>query len=131
MRLLLMAAAAVVLATPASAYTDQEIATALMGNAWCTFSYNQTTGYSHSRRAVFGGNGILTVRSNDEGGSSGSGGSYYGQSAGGETYGWKVFGGVLYLSEGRQWGAHSLDSKNNSNGSLILIVDGQEWSACR
>jgi hypothetical protein len=115
---------------PATAYTDQEISTALMANAWCSFSYNQTTGYSHSKRAVFGGNGILSINSGNEGGSSGYGGSYYGQSSGGESYGWAVKGGVLYLSDGATWDAHSLDAKNNSNGSLILIVDGKEWSTC-
>jgi hypothetical protein len=115
---------------PATAYTDQEISTALMANAWCSFSYNQTTGYSHSKRAVFGGNGILSINSGNEGGSSGYGGSYYGQSSGGESYGWAVKGGVLYLSDGATWNAHSLDAKNNSNGSLILIVDGKEWSTC-
>ena len=102
-----------------------------MANAWCSFSYNQTTGYSHSKRAVFTADGMLRVASNNEGGSSGSGGSYYGQSTGGDTYGWRVQGGVLYLSEGGAWGAHTLDAKNNSNGSIILIVDGTEWSACR
>jgi hypothetical protein len=115
----------------ANAYTDQEISTALMANAWCSFSYNQTTGYSHSKRAVFGGNGILRINSGNEGGSLGYGGSYYGQSSGGESYGWAVKGGVLYLSDGASWDAHSLDSKNNSNGSIILIVDGKEWSVCR
>ena len=115
----------------AHAYTDQEISTALTANAWCSFSYNQTTGYSHSKRAVFGGNGVLSIHSGNEGGSSGSGGSYYGQSSGGQSYGWAVKGGVLYLSDGASWDAHSLDSKRNSNGSIILIVDGKEWSVCR
>jgi hypothetical protein len=115
----------------ANAYTDQEISTALMANAWCSFSYNQTTGYSHSKHAVFGGNGILRINSGAEGGSSGYGGSYYGQSSGGESYGWAVKGGVLYLSDGASWDAHSLDSKRNSNGSIILIVDGKEWSVCQ
>ena len=128
---LLAAMAALCFAVPASAYTDQEISTALMANAWCSFSYNQTTGYSHSKRGVFGADGSLNVSSNNEGGSSGSGGSYYGQSRGGDNYGWRVVGGVLYLSSGGSWEAHSLDAKYNSNGSLILIVDGTEWSSCR
>ena len=131
---LFVAAAAVALMSfngPANAYTDQEISTALMANAWCSFSYNQTTGYSHSKRAVFGGNGVLSINSGSEGGSSGFGGSYYGQSSGGESYGWAVKNSILYLSDGASWDAHSLDSKRNSNGSLILIVDGKEWSPCR
>ena len=131
---LFVAAAAVALMSsngPANAYTDQEISTALMANAWCSFSYNQTTGYSHSKHAVFGGNGVLSINSGSEGGSSSSGGSYYGQSSGGESYGWAVKDSVLYLSDGASWDAHSLDSKRNSNGSLILIVDGKEWSPCR
>ena len=133
MRKALFAAMAVLIGCglPACAYTDQEISTALMANAWCSFSYNQTTGYSHSKRGVFSADGSLNVSSNNEGGSSGYGGSYYGQSRGGDNYGWRVQGGVLYLSEGGSWGAHTLDAKYNSNGSLILIVDGTEWSSCR
>ena len=115
----------------ANAYSDQEISSRLMQNAWCSFSYNQTTGYSHSKRAVFGGNGVLNINSGNEGGSSGYGGSYYGQSSGGQSYGWAVKGGVLYLSDGNSWDGHSLDAKNNSNGSLILLVDGKEWETCR
>ena len=115
---------------PANAYTDQEISTALTANAWCSFSYNQTMGYSHSKRAVFGGKGILSIHSAAEGGSSGANGSVYGQSSGGESYGWAVKNGVLYLSDGASWNAHSLDSMRNSNSSLILIVDGKEWSKC-
>ena len=126
-----MTAGIMAFAGTANAYSDQEISTALMANAWCSFSYNQTTGYSHSKRAVFGGNGVLSIHSGNEGGSSGSGGSYYGQSSGGQSYGWAVKGGVLYLSDGASWDAHSLDSKRNSNGSIILIVDGKEWSVCR
>ncbi len=126
-----IAAACAALAAPAAAWTDQEISNALMANAWCSFSYNQTTGYSHSKRAVFGSNGVLTIRSDNEGGSSGSGGSYYGQSNGGNSYGWRVQGATLYLSDGASWDAHTLDSKSSSNGGLVLIVDGQEWTPCR
>jgi len=133
MRKWMFAAAAALIGfnAPANAYTDREISTALMANAWCSFSYNQTTGYSHSKRAVFGSNGVLSIHSGSEGGSSGSGGSYYGQSSGGESHGWTVKDSVLYLYDGASWDAHSLDSKRNSNGSLILIVDGKEWSVCR
>lgn len=126
-----MLAVLVLAAGRAEAYTDQEIASALMANAWCSFSYNQTTGYSHSQHAVFGGDGVLRVTSGAEGGSSGYGGSYYGQSSGGDSYNWAVRGGVLYLGAGGSWDAHSLDSKTSSNGTLILLVDGKEWSPCR
>jgi len=132
MRIFLVAAAALIaFSAPSFAYTDAEITRALEANAWCSFSYNKTTGYSHSRRAIFGANGVLTVQSNNEGGSSGSGGSYYGQSRGGQSYGWRVEGGVLYLSDGRSEDAHSLDSKRSSSGGLVLLVDGEEWTPCR
>ena len=63
MRIFWMAAmAAFAFAAPASAYTDQEISNALMANAWCSFSYNQTTGYSHSKRGVFSADGSLNER---------------------------------------------------------------------
>jgi len=95
------------LAMPALAYSGQEISAARTANAWCSFSYNWTAGYSHSKRVMFGGNSILTVKSNNEGGSSGYGGSHYGQSSGGNSCGWRVMGGVLYLSEGGDWGART------------------------
>jgi len=79
----------------------------------------------------FGSNGVLSIHSGSEGGSSGSGGSYYGNRPAGNPTAGLSKDSVLYLYDGASWDAHSLDSKRNSNGSLILIVDGKEWSVCR
>ncbi|HYD98985.1 MAG TPA: hypothetical protein VEH84_06350 [Alphaproteobacteria bacterium] len=118
-------------ALPALAYSDGEIARFLQGTAWCAFSYNQTTGYSHSRRAVFGGDGRLSVATDAEGGSSGPAGSVYGQGRGGDVYAWQVRGGLLMLSEdGQGWQSLELDARQTAGGGTILLVDGEEWAAC-
>lgn len=125
-----LAGLATICATPAAAYSDQQISQGLMANAWCSFSYNKVSGYSKSQRGVFTPDGMLTVSSNREGGSSGPNGSVYGQAQGGETYQWRVQGGQLLLGQDGEWESFTLDAKQNSNGSIILIVDGAEWSVC-
>jgi uncharacterized membrane protein YgcG len=47
----------------------------LMPSAWCTFTYNKTTGYSHTKRTQFNANGSYGTGSRGEGYSSGGGGS--------------------------------------------------------
>ncbi len=127
----LAVAAGLATAAPAAAqYSDQQISDALLSTQWCTFRYNKTTGYSSSQRARFGRDGTLTVSRNSEGGSSGSGGSYYGQSQGGDVYRWAVQGGQLVLSNNEGSQALSLDEKRSSSGGFILIVDGTEWTPC-
>src|SRR5258706_13393878 len=57
----------------------------LTSSAWCTSTYNKTTGYSHTKRVQFSANGTYGTGSRGEGYSSGSGGSMASQrnSAGG------------------------------------------------
>lgn len=111
-------------------YSDAEISQALMRTSWCSFSYNQTTGYSRSQRATFQDGGILHVSSSAEGGSSGASGSVYGQSSGGDTYQWQVQEGRLILTGEEGVQDLTLDSKESSSGGFILLVDGEEWTPC-
>ena len=113
-----------------SAYTDAEISQALLSTSWCSFSYNQTTGYSRNQRATFQASGILHVSTGAEGGSSGQAGSVHGQSQAGDSYRWAIRGGRLILTgeEGAQ--DLALDEKRSSSGGFILLVDGQEWTPC-
>jgi hypothetical protein len=104
----------------------------LTSSAWCSFTYNKTTGYSHTKRVYFNGNGSYGLGSRGEGYSSGSGGSMASQrnSAGGGQ--WRVERGELFMSEG----AGRLEPvatvlKRNNNGYFIIVADGVEYSQCR
>ncbi len=112
------------------AYSDAEISQALMSTSWCSFTYNQRTGYSRSQRARFQASGVLHVSTNAEGGSSGPSGSVYGQSGGGDTYQWQVRSGRLILTGEEGSEDLTLDAKESSSGGFILLVDGQEWTPC-
>jgi hypothetical protein len=104
----------------------------LTSSAWCTFTYNKTTGYSHTKRVTFSANGTYGTGSRGEGSSSGSGGSMASQrnSAGGGL--WRVEKGELYLSEGRgQLEPVRTVLKRNSNGYPVIVADGVEYSQCR
>jgi len=104
----------------------------MMSSAWCTFSYNQTTGYSHTSRLVFYRNGTYARSSRGEGYSSGSGGSMTSQSDGQLAGQWRVLGGELYLSEGSgQLEAVRTVLKRNNNGYYVIVADGVEYTQCR
>ena len=135
MRALILATAlfvaAIVAPPPAKAYSDQEISQFLMSSPWCYFRYSEAGGTTSTRRGQFGADGMLSVQSEGEIYSSGSGGTYVGGSSGGEQYQWRVQGGVLLLSQdGASWSQHTLDAYENSSGYPILIVDGDEYSQC-
>ncbi len=110
-------------ASPAAAQiSDGDIANALRANAWCTMSYNRVTGGYNRRTARFGDN-ILQIDYYGEG--------QYTATTRRELFHWRVQGGRLQLSQdGGSWGDLELDARRNSNGYLILIVDGVEWSQC-
>jgi len=104
----------------------------LTSSAWCTFTYNKTTGYSHTKRVQFSANGTYGTGSRGEGYSSGSGGSMASQRnlAGGGL--WRVEKGELYMSEGRgQLEPVRTVLKRNNNGYPIIVADGVEYSQCR
>lgn len=104
----------------------------LTSSAWCTFTYNKTTGYSHTKRVYFNANGTYGTGSRGEGYSSGGGGTMASQrnSAGGGL--WRVEKGELFMSEGNamlEWVGTVL--KRNNNGYPIIVADGVEYSQCR
>ena len=104
----------------------------LMSSAWCAFTYNKTTGYSHSKRYQFNANGTYGAGSRGEGYSSGSGGTMASQrnSAGGGR--WRVEKGELFMSEGGAGLEHvGTVLKRNNNGHPIIVADGVEYSQCR
>ena len=104
----------------------------LLSGAWCTFTYNQTTGYSNTTRVRFNKNGTYSTGGRAEGGTIGQYGSYAGQSESGSNGKWKVVKGELYLSEGNgQLGLVRTVIKKNSNGYPIIVADGVEYSQCR
>ena len=102
----------------------------LLSSAWCTFSYNKTTGYSNSTRWVFSPNGTYGKGGRGEGYSSGYGGTMASQHNSGGGGRWKVVDGVLYLGEGIPQPVRAV-VKHNNNGSAIVVVDGVEYAQCR
>lgn len=103
----------------------------LLSSAWCTFSYNKTSGYSGSKRVTFSPGGSYAVGSRSEGGSSGRAGSMASQrdeESGGR---WRVQNGELYLSEGGEFEHVQTVLKRNSNGHAVIVAEGIEYSQCR
>ena len=116
----------------AQAGQDGQISAFLMGNAWCGFTYNKTTGASRSERVVFHPNGVIAQGSNAETYSSGAGGTVAGQSRGGNQGRWKVQNSMLLLSQdGMNWEPQQVQVTRNSNGSPILKSGGKEYMVCR
>ena len=103
----------------------------LLSSAWCSFSYNKTTGYSSTKRVAFSPNGTYAAGSRAEGYSSGSGGSMASQRDGGTRGQWRVQNGELYMSEGGQWEQVQTMLRRNNNGHPIIVADGVEFSQCR
>jgi len=104
----------------------------LLSSAWCTFTYNKTTGYSNTTRVRFNKNGTYGTGGRAEGHSSGRGGTYSSQndSSGGGR--WKVNKGELYISSGNgQLAPVKTVVKRNSNGYPIILADGVEYSQCK
>ncbi|HEV8097183.1 MAG TPA: hypothetical protein VGP71_15750 [Burkholderiales bacterium] len=104
----------------------------LLSSTWCHFTYNKTTGYSHSKRVRFNANGTYSTGSRGEGSSSGSGGSMASQRDSAAAGMWKVMNGELFMSEGAGGLEHvQTVLKRNSNGYPIIVADGAEYSQCR
>jgi hypothetical protein len=104
----------------------------LLSSAWCTFSYNKTTGYSNTTRARFSKNGTYSTGGRAEGSTSGKSGSYSSQSDSRGAGKWKVTKGELYISEGNgQLNPVRTVVKRNSSGYPIIVADGVEYSQCK
>lgn len=120
-----------VLVTP-WAHAETISAKLLLSSAWCSFSYNKTSGYSSTNRVTFNRNGSYVTGSRAEGGSSGPYGSMASQSDGGSDGRWKVVKGELYLSEGQgELGVVHTRINRNSNGYAVIVANGVEYAQCR
>jgi hypothetical protein len=104
----------------------------LLSSAWCSFKYNQVTGYSNTMRIRFNKNGTYSTGSRAEGSTSGKYGSYSSQNDAGGAGKWKVVNGELYISEGNgQLVPVRTVVKRNTNGYPIIVADGIEYSQCK
>lgn len=104
----------------------------LLSSAWCTFTYNKTTGYSSTKRFHFNANGTYGMGGRAEGYSSGSAGSMASQRNSGASGMWRVDKGELFMSEGAGRLEHvQTVLKRNSSGYPIIVADGVEYSQCR
>jgi hypothetical protein len=104
----------------------------LLSSAWCSFRYNQVTGYSNTTRVLFHKNGIYSTGGRAEGYSSGRSGTSASQSDSGGSGRWKLVKGELYMSGGPgELGLVRTVVKRNSNGYPIIAADGVEYSQCK
>lgn len=119
-------------AAPQGAGTDQ-LSQLLLSSAWCSFSYNKTTGASSSSRYQFFRNGTWGMGARGETYNSGPNGTVAGQSDSGGSGQWAVKNGTLWLSEtgGALQPVDGFSVTRNSNGSPIINADGREFSMCR
>ena len=106
---------------------DGKLRQLLVSSPWCSFSYNKTSGTTHTSRAVFYSNGTLRLGTNTETYNSGRAGTVAGQRAGGGGKTWKVAGGRLYVDSVDL----NLRVKQNSAGNPILTADGKEYVRCK
>lgn len=106
----------------------------LLSSAWCTFSFNKTTGASSQSRVRFFANGTWTSGRQAETYTSGAYGSVAGQYNSGSDGQWAVKGGRLYLSNPPEVPSLMLVEPfvvtRNSNGYPIIQSMGQEYSQC-
>lgn len=112
---------------------DAQYRQILMSSAWCSFTYNKVSGTSTTRRVVLRPDGIMTINGGAETYSSGTGGTYAGQSSNSSAMRWKYENLRLYLDDGSGAGFQDvgLSATRNSNGSIILMAGGREYAMCR
>jgi hypothetical protein len=119
------------LSAPAVAQ-DAQLRQLLLSSAWCSFTYNKTTGASRTERAQFAPNGTMFLSTGAQSHSSGPHGSATGQSASSRSLQWRVERSELLFSEdGVTWEAVEINVKRSSNGGFIIVADGKEYAQCR
>lgn len=110
---------------------DQQITQLLVRSAWCSFSYNQTSGTSRTERVTFRPDGSGSIGSGAETYSSGTFGTVAGQSSDAGAFRWQVRGGVLNTTtDGATWQQFPLQITTNSSGYPIISSGGKEYSMC-
>ena len=106
----------------------------LLSSPWCSFHYNQTTGYSSTTRVVYGSDGTWSTGARGEGYSSGAGGTFASQHDSSNGGHWKVEQNQLYMSSADSNGQlvpMQLNITRNSNGYPIIKSNGEEYSQCQ
>jgi hypothetical protein len=116
----------------ASTPQDQQIAQLLLSSAWCSFSFNQTSGATDQERFQFAPDGTLRMSSNRETYSSGRYGAVAGQYGGGAAARWRVQNGMLMVAQdGVNFTAVPLQISRNSSGYPIVTAGGTEYAQCQ
>jgi hypothetical protein len=112
---------------------DTQARQVLTGSAWCSFTYNKTSGTSTTRKVVFRPDGVMLVSGGAETYSSGYGGTVAGQSNSAGAMRWKLENQRLFVDQGGGAGFQDvgLTATQNSNGYPILHSQGREYSMCR
>lgn len=112
---------------------DQEAKQLLTSTAWCSFTYNQVSGTSTTRKVIFRPDGVMTMNDGAETYSSGYGGTYAGQSNSAGAMQWKLENLRMYVDQGDGAGFQDigLTATRNSNGYVILHAAGREYSMCQ
>lgn len=109
---------------------DRQLAQLLLRSAWCSFSYNQTSGTTSTERIVFRQDGSGARSSGRESVSSGMNGTAYGASSGGGAFQWRLQNGSLIVSDGTGQSVVPLQVTQNSSGYPIITANGTEYSMC-
>jgi hypothetical protein len=112
---------------------DREAKRVLTSTAWCSFTYNQTTGTSTTRRVVFRPDGTMNMNDGRETYSKGYGGTVAGQSNSAGTMRWKLENLKLFVDQkdGNGFQDIGVTASQNSNGYVILHAAGREYSMCK
>lgn len=112
---------------------DREAKRVLTSTAWCSFTYNKTTGTSTTRKVVFRPDGTMTMNDGRETYSTGYAGTFAGQSNSADTLRWKLENLKLFVDQKNGAGFQDigLTATRNSNGYVILHAGGREYSMCK
>jgi hypothetical protein len=111
---------------------DAQLRALLMGSAWCSFTYNQHTGTSTTRKVVFRPDGVMLTNGGTETYNSGPNGTVSGQYGSGGASRWQVQNLRLLVDQGDGAGFQDigLTGTKNSSGAPILQAGGREYSMC-
>jgi hypothetical protein len=116
----------------ASKTPKDDLSALLLSSPWCSFTYNQVSGASHTERVVFHQGGTWSSGARGESYSSGMYGAVAGQSDSTNGGRWQARGGSLFMSAGAgPMEDTGLLVTRNSNGYPILRSGKKEYSQCR
>ncbi len=111
---------------------DQQLVQLLVSSAWCSFTYNQHSGTSTTRKVVFRTDGTMLQNGGAETYNSGPNGTVAGQYGNQSAMRWRVQSLRLLVDQGDGMGFQDigLTGERNSNGYPILKSGGREYTMC-